>query len=365
MDGSKDYSSNRLQAGGRAANAGRPIDAAVGANGWQPSSQVAVPTLLQVGMSGVCAAEGSQRFSNDQIVALFPEKTGPDIFRRTGIESRCRVAAGESAVTLGADAARQVLRAEGIGLSGIGALICSTTTPASLVPSTACLILNRLAKEEGHSAYRIRAFDVSAACSGYLYALAAGFDFLQTHPEQSVLVITTEVMSQAVDPRDFGTSILFGDAATATLLHGCDSPAPSRFRLAAPLAFCLAEDGTIVSLPCGGTLRMRGREVFSEAVRNLGTILEDACVASGIDVRELAWVVPHQANERITEALRSRLPVRPERVYSNIRDRGNTASSSVPLCLAELRPRLSPGDLIGLCAFGGGFTLGAAVLEAL
>jgi 3-oxoacyl-(acyl-carrier-protein) synthase III len=365
MDGSEDYLSDRLQEGGRPVNAERQIDAAVGAIRWQPSSQVVAPTQLQVGMSGVCSAEGSLRISNDQIAALFPEKTAPDIFRRTGIESRCRVAAGESAVTLGVDAARHVLRAEGIGLSGIGALICSTTTPPNVVPSTACLILNRLATEEGLSAYRIRAFDVSAACSGYLYALAAGFDFLQTHPEQSVLIITTEIMSQAVDPHDFGTSILFGDAATATLLHGCESSAPSRFRLAAPLAFCLAEDGTAVSLPCGGTLRMRGREVFSEAVRNMGTILEDACVASGIDVTDLAWVVPHQANERITEALRSRLPVRPERVYSNIRCRGNTASSSVPLCLAELRARLSPGDLIGLCAFGGGFTLGAAILEAL
>jgi 2-oxoisovalerate dehydrogenase E1 component len=365
MDASLDYLAHRSQEGGSSANAERQIAAAVGANRWQPSTPAVASTLLQVGMSAVCAAEGSLRWANDQIVPLFPDKTAADLFRKTGIESRCRVAAGESAVTLGVDAARRVLRAEGISLSGIGALICSTTTPPSLVPSTACLILNRLATEERLSAYRIRAYDVSAACSGYLYALAAGFDFLQTHPEQSVLIITTEVMSQAIDPRDFGTSILFGDAATATLLHGCESSATIQFRLASPLAFCLAEDGTAVSLPCGGTLRMRGREVFSEAVRNMGTILEDACFASGIGVSDLAWVVPHQANERITEALRSRLPVASERVYSNIRHRGNTASSSVPLCLAELRARTSPGDLIGLCTFGGGFTLGAAILEAL
>jgi 2-oxoisovalerate dehydrogenase E1 component len=365
MDASKDHIPDQFQEGARPVNVERQFDAAVEANRWQPVSQAVAPTQLQVGMSGVCTAEGSLRFSNDQIVAHFPEKTAHDIFRRTGIEIRCRVAAGESAISLGVDAARHVLRAEGIGLSGIGALICSTTTPPSAVPSTACLILNRLATDERLSAYRIRAFDVSAACSGYLYALAAGFDFLQTHPEQSVMIITTEVMSQAVDPHDFGTSILFGDAATATLLHGCESSAPTRFRLAAPLAFCLAEDGTVLSLPSGGTLRIRGREAFSEAVRNMGTILEDACVASGIDVSELAWVIPHQANERITDALRSRLPVTPERVYSNIRYRGNTASSSVPLCLAELRARTSPGDLIGLCTFGGGFTLGAAILEAL
>jgi 3-oxoacyl-[acyl-carrier-protein] synthase III len=172
-------------------------------------------------------------------------------------------------------------------------------------------------------------------------------------------------MSQAVDPSDFSTSILFGDAATATLLHGCESSGPTRFRLASPQAFCLAEDGTVLNLPSGGTLRLRGREAFSEAVRNMGTVLEDACAASGIQVGDLAWVVPHQANERITEALRSRLPLKPERVYSNIRNRGNTASSSVPLCLAELRPRLSPGDLIGVCTFGGGFTIGGAILEAV
>jgi 2-oxoisovalerate dehydrogenase E1 component len=364
MDASLDYRADRLHEGGLTASAERPIAAAVRANGWQPASQVVAPTLLQVGMSSICTAEGTLRCSNDQIAQLFPEKTAEDIFRRTGIESRCRVAPGESAVTLGVDAARQALRAEGIGLARIGALICSTTTPPSLVPSTACLILNRLAVEERLPAYRIRAYDVSAACSGYLYALASGFDFLQTHPEQSVLIVTTEVMSQAVDPRDFGTSILFGDAATATILHGCESSAAIQFRLAAPLAFCLAEDGTAVNLPCGGTLRMRGREVFSEAVRNLGSILEQACVASGLEVGDLAWVVPHQANERISEALRSRLPIAPDRVYSNIRHRGNTASSSVPLCLAEMRSRTSPGDLIGVCTFGGGFTLGAAILEA-
>jgi 2-oxoisovalerate dehydrogenase E1 component len=365
MDVSKDHRSDRLQEGAGPANVERQFDAVVGANRWQPLSQVVAPTLLQVGMSGVCAALGSLPCSNDQIVAHFPEKTADDIFRRTGIESRCRVAAGESAISLGVDAARHVLRAEGIGLSAIGALICSTTTPPNAVPSTACLILNRLAREERLSAYRIRAFDVSAACSGYVYALAAGFDFLQSHPEQSVLIITTEVMSQAVDPHDFGTSILFGDAATATLLHGCESSGSARFRLAAPLAFCLAEDGTVLNLPSGGTLRIRGREAFAEAVRTMGTILEDACVASGISVSDLAWVIPHQANERITDALRSRLPVTPERVYSNIRNRGNTASSSVPLCLAELGARMSPGDLIGLCTFGGGFTLGGAILEAL
>jgi 2-oxoisovalerate dehydrogenase E1 component len=346
MDASQDYLADRFQ------------------EGQSSATQIVAPTLLQVGMSGVCAARGSLQCHNDQIVPRFPERTADDLFRRTGIESRCRVAPGESAVTLGVDAARQMLRAEGIGLSRIGALICSTTTPPSLVPSTACLILNRLATEERLSTYRIRAYDVSAACSGYLYALAAGFDFLQSHPEQSVLIVTTEVMSQAVDPNDFGTSILFGDAATATMLHGCETSASIQFRLTSPLAFCLAEDGTAVNLACGGTLRMRGREVFCEAVRNLGTILEDACFASGIDVGDLAWVVPHQANERITEALRSRLPIAPERVFSNIRHRGNTASSSVPLCLAEMGSRTSPGDLVGLCAFGGGFTLGAAILEA-
>jgi 2-oxoisovalerate dehydrogenase E1 component len=354
MDVFKDHAPDRLQEGARPVNAEPRFVAAV-----------AAPAHLQVGMSAICAAEGSLRFSNDQLVTHFPERTAQDIFRRTGIESRRRVAPEESVVSLGVDAARQVLHAEGIGLSGIGALICSTTTPPSLVPSTACLILNQLAKDEGLSAYRIRAFDVSAACSGYLYALATGFDFLQAHPEQSVLVITTEVMSRAVDPEDFATSVLFGDAATATLLHGCESPAATQFRLAAPLAFCLAEDGTVLSLPSGGTLRMRGREAFAEAVRNMAIILQDACVAIGIDVSDLAWVIPHQANERITVALRSRLAIPPERVYSNIRNRGNTASSGVPLCLAELRPRMSPGDLVGLCTFGGGFTLAAAILEVL
>ena len=208
-----------------------------------------------------------------------------------------------------------------------------------------------------------QAYDINAACSGYLYALQAGYDFLQSTPDGRVLIVTAELLSPLLDPNDLDTVFLFGDAASATLLYGEGHFERARARLFRPEVSAKGEDGATLSvpLPHDGYIQMRGRKVFSEAVRTMVASLNRACTRQGLAIEDLRLVVPHQANQRILDAVQSRVGIS---VYSNIRHHGNTSSSSIPLCLAELLPTAQSGDRYGLCAFGGGFTFGAGILQA-
>jgi 2-oxoisovalerate dehydrogenase E1 component len=208
----------------------------------------------------------------------------------------------------------------------------------------------------------VQAFDINAACSGYLYALQAAYDYLQSSPQSRVLVVTTEVLSPLLDPSDFDTAILFGDAASATVLYGEADFERAQARLHRPELSAKSDVGGALSVPLlhDGFIQMQGKKVFSEAVRSMVASLNRACQLRGLQVDQLDLIVPHQANQRILDAIQTR--IRP-RVYSNIRDHGNTSSTSIPLCLSELLPTAHAGDRFGLCAFGGGFTFGASILE--
>lgn len=210
----------------------------------------------------------------------------------------------------------------------------------------------------------LQAFDISAACSGYLYALQAGYDFLQSRPDGRVLLVTAEVLSPLVDMNDFDTAILFGDAASATVLYGESHFERAKARLLRPELSAKGEDGQALSIPFhqGGHIHMKGQKVFSEAVRAMVSSLTRLCDHKGLRVRDLKLVVPHQANQRILDAVQNRIEVP---VFSNIRRHGNTSSSSIPLCLTEVLEASSSGDHLGLCAFGGGFTFGAGILQTL
>jgi 2-oxoisovalerate dehydrogenase E1 component len=225
----------------------------------------------------------------------------------------------------------------------------------------ACRICDALA--DGKSDTLVPAYDLSAACSGYLYALQAAFDFLQSTPEGRVLVVTTEVLSPLLDREDFDTAILFGDAASATVVYGEDHFDRAACRLHRPELAAKSEDGRTLTVPVTGNgfIHMQGRRVFSEAVRAMISSLHRVCRRAEWDVTDLRWVAPHQANGRILSAIASRIGVP---VYSNVERYGNTSSSSIPLCLSELVPQLRTGDRLGLCAFGGGFTFGAGLVEA-
>jgi 2-oxoisovalerate dehydrogenase E1 component len=215
----------------------------------------------------------------------------------------------------------------------------------------------------GSAACAAPAHDVSAACSGYLYALGAAVDFLHSRPEGRVLVVTAEVMSPLLDLNDFDTAFLFGDAATATVVAGEAHAASFRARLHRPVLAARGEDGSALAVPFPGSgrhMRMKGGQVFTEAVRTMSDLLDRACAAGGTEPGALSLVVPHQANGRILEAVARRTGAR---TFSNIRSLGNTSSSSIPLALVEVLAGAQAGDRLGLCAFGGGFTSGAALLD--
>jgi 2-oxoisovalerate dehydrogenase E1 component len=179
-----------------------------------------------------------------------------------------------------------------------------------------------------------------------------------------VLVVTSEVMSPLLNPDDFDTAILFGDAATAPVVAGPDHGQGARAALHRPILDCRGEDGTALQVPLPGEGRyvhMKGGVILSEAVRAMNEAMRRACAACGIGPKSLRLVVPHQANGRILDAVGRRIGVP---VFSNIRHLGNTSSSSIPLALTALLADSQPGR-IGLCAFGGGFTSGAALIEVL
>jgi len=324
----------------------------------------------QVGVGAICTALGGLSLSNEELLSngvggdgvAGPRMTSDDITRRTGIERRCWVLPGEDAVGLAAAACERALETERLTPAELDLVICCTTSPTSVTPSMACRVLGRLCR--GAHSSTAQAYDVNAACSGYLYALQAGYDFLQSQPGARALLVTSEVLSPLLDPKDLDTAILFGDAASATILYGQHHADRSRGRLRRPTLSSMSDpdESLLVPLLHDGYIHMKGRKVFREAVRAMMSSLTQACRREEISIDDLRMIVPHQANQRIIDAIKSRVAVD---VFSNIRQHGNTSSSSIPLCLEEVLPALQEGDRLGLCAFGGGFTHGAAIVEAL
>lgn len=316
---------------------------------------------FDVGLSSVAAVTGNRVVPNSELLASTDDMTVEDIMRLTGIESRNWVAGDQNAVTMAVQAAQRTLEEEDLLVDQLDLVICSTTSPTSVSPSMACQVLSGLVR--GKSNAMLQAFDISAACSGYLYALQAGYDFLQSKPDARVLVVTTEVLSPLLDRNDLDTAILFGDAASATVLYGESHYENARGRLYRPELSAKGEDGGTLTVPFrdGGYIRMQGRKVFTEAVRSMIASLNRVCQREGVGVNDLNMIVPHQANQRILDAIQHRIDTT---VYSNIRRFGNTSSTSIPLCLSEVLPNAKKGDRLGLCAFGGGFTFGASILEA-
>jgi 2-oxoisovalerate dehydrogenase E1 component len=262
---------------------------------------------------------------------------------------------------MAARACWNLLDQEELIVDDLDLVICSTGSPTLVTPSMACQILNALCNAKSES--MAQAYDINAACSGYLYGLQLGYDYLQSTPHGRVLLVTAEVLSPLVDPADFDTAILFGDATSATLLYGEAHFDKARARLYRPDLSAKGEDGSTLTVPLlhDGYIQMKGRKVFTEAVRSMVASLNRVCQREGMRVDDLSLVVPHQANQRIIDAIQGRVGVR---VFSNIRRYGNTSSSSIPLCLREVLPDANKGDRLGLCAFGGGFTFGASILEA-
>jgi 2-oxoisovalerate dehydrogenase E1 component len=320
------------------------------------------PRSFDVGVSRVEAVTGSRLVTNRDLLSRSSAMTNEDVLRLTGIETRHWVSGHETAISLAIKAAEQLFERERLTVEDIHLVICSTTSPTSVTPSTACQVLNGLTRARAST--MIQAYDINAACSGYLYALQAGYDYLQSTPDARILVVTAEVLSPLINPDDLDTAILFGDASSATILYGEEYFSSSRGRLIRPELSAKGEDGSSLSVPFrhDGFIQMKGKKIFHEAVRSMIASLNRVCSREGIGVNDLKLIVPHQANQRILDAIQSRVGAT---VYSNIRSHGNTSSTSIPLCLAEILPSAQHGDRLGLCAFGGGFTFGASILQAV
>jgi 2-oxoisovalerate dehydrogenase E1 component len=331
------------------------------ANSPKAASNGAVPDR-QVGILAIAGATGSRVVPNSEILKIHPGRSEADVFRRTGIESRRWVGPGEDVVSLALRASRSALETTDLEVQDLDLIVCCTSTPSTVTPSLACQVLAGLSDPTFQAT--VQAYDINAACSGYLYALRAAHDFLQSVPDGRVLLVTSEVLSERLNKADFGTAFLFGDAASATILVGEKHLTNGHAVVHRPAVSAKGDRDAALSVPLwspdNGHITMSGTKIFTEAVRSMAAMLNRACDKAGITMDRLSMVIPHQANQRIIDAVgrRTGLPM-----HSNIAHLGNTSSSSLPLALSEVIARHREGRHVGLCTFGGGFTFGAAVLE--
>lgn len=325
------------------------------------------PPVILSGL-GICLPE--KVVSNDDL-AHQVETSDEWIRTRTGIGERRLAGEGQETSTMGADAAREALKDAGLSVDDIDVIICSTMTPDMVFPSAACLIQAELGIP------RIPAFDVTAACSGFLYGLEVGTRLVQSGAYKRALIIGAEKMSSIIDWEDRSTCVLFGDGAGACVLERGEQPGVG------VVDILLGADGKrtdLLYMAAGGSrkpatsqtieerehfLRMNGKEVFKLAVKEMGNVATEILERNGVSSDQLKCIIPHQANVRIIDSLAARLELPREHFLINIDRFGNTSAASVPLALEEARRlgRFQSGDYILLAAFGAGLTWGGALLK--
>ena len=289
------------------------------------------------------------------------------IVQRTGIRQRHIAAPGEKTSDLALNAARNALAAAQIAPEEIDLIVLATSTPDNTFPATAARVQAELGVKRG------AAFDLQAVCSGFVFALATADNFVRTGQAKTALVIGAETFSRILDWQDRGTCVLFGDGAGALVLRGMPSNgSPSeRGVLSTHLHSdgsgydLLYVDGGVSTTGTSGHLRMEGKEVFKYAVLRLAEVVDEALAANGLQAGDIDWLVPHQANRRIIDAMGKKLRLGSDKVVVTIDRHANTSAASVPLALAEAAGdgRIKPGQLVLLEAMGGGLTWGASLVR--
>lgn len=284
------------------------------------------------------------------------------IVERTGIRSRYIADSTETTATLATDACRRALEAAGMDAADIGLIVLATATPDQTFPSSATKVQASLGIDD------CIAFDVHAVCTGFLYALTVADSMLRSGAASSALVIGAETFSRILDWEDRGTCVLFGDGAGAVVLkaeRGDRGILATRLHADGRHGDLLYVDGGASTTGTVGKLRMKGREVFRHAVKNLAEVLREVLADAGLESDDIDWVVPHQANARILDATAKKLNLPPEKVIVTVDRHANTSAASVPLALdtAIRDGRIKRGDLLVLEAMGGGFTWGAAAVR--
>lgn len=286
------------------------------------------------------------------------------IRERTGITQRHIAGPHETATFMGAEAARRALAAAGCGPEAVDAIIVATSTPDQAFPATAASIQAAIKVHQGF------AFDLSAACSGFVYGVSVADAMIRAGQCRGVLVIGTEVYSRILNWQDRGTCVLFGDGAGAVLIRAADEPGScgimsTHIHTDGRLGDILYIDGATGQTAKPQHLVMNGREVFRHAVGKLAGAVDEALAANGLTHADIDWLVPHQANRRIIDAMGKRLGLRPEQVVITVDRHANTSAASIPLALDEAvrDGRIKPDHLVLIEALGGGLTWGSALIR--
>ena len=323
---------------------------------------------IRAAITGVQGYVPDYILSNKELEKIV-DTTDEWITTRTGIKER-RILKGKElgSSDMGAEAVRLLLEKKGISPDEIELIICATATPDMLFPATANIIADKVGIKNGFG------YDISAACSGFLFSVATASKFIETGTYKKVVVVGCDKMSSIVDYQDRSISVLFGDGAAAILLE------PDTTGLGIQDSI-LRSDGIgrhYLHQKAGGSLRpashetvdarqhyiyQEGQTVFKYAVKGMADVSAEIMERNQLTSDNVAWLVPHQANKRIIDATAHRMGVSEDKVMINIQRYGNTTNGTIPLCLWEWESRLKKGDNIILAAFGGGFTWGAIYLK--
>jgi len=326
--------------------------------------------MFHAAIAGTGRAVPAKLLTNADLERLV-ETSDEWITTRTGIRERHMAAEGEVLSDFCVEAAKQALENAGVAAKDLDAILIATVTPDQPIPAMACLVQQKL------GAKKAAAWDQNAGCSGWLYGLHIADGLVQAGKAKNVLLVGGELLTRYTDYTDRGTCVLFGDGAGATLLRATKSDR-------GVLASTIRSDGEgacFIQMPGGGSsfpptrpetleqrlpfIKMMGGETFKLAVRSMVDVCRDVLNESGFEPGEVSWLVPHQANDRIIQAVGERLGIPRERCIVNIERYGNTSAASIPIALDEAvrDGRVKRGDLILFTAFGAGLTWGAALVR--
>lgn len=326
--------------------------------------------MLHAVISGTGRSMPEGILSNDDLSKLV-ETSDEWITSRTGIRERRKAKDGEVLSDFCVAAGRQALEAAGLGVEDLDAVMVATCTPDQPIPAVACIVQSKL------GAKKAAAWDLNAACSGWLYGLHMGDALIQSGKAKTILLIGAELLTRYVNYTDRSTCVLFGDGAGATVLTATRSD----HGVLSTTIHCDGDGANLIAMPGGGSsfppnrpetlekglpfIQMMGGETFKVAVRSMTEVCKFVLNDSGYSAEDVAWVIPHQANERIITAVADRLQIPPERCVVNIGRYGNTSAASIPIALDETvrEGRIKRGDLVLITAFGGGLTWGAALVR--
>ncbi len=320
---------------------------------------------MNVHIVGIGSALPARAVGNEELAKTI-DTTDEWIFSHTGIRSRRIVADNESISTLAIRAAQTALEKSGVKPEELGLVVVATSTPDySAFPATACLVQQAIgAKHAG-------AFDLVAACTGFIYAMETARGMMQIDPRPA-LVIGADVMSRITDWKDRNTCVLFGDGAGAVVLKGSDKPGGVRCgvlhadgsgaRLLYREGGCRTPHDPAATYPY---VQMHGRQVFNFAVKAFEEIIHELCAKGGVALSDVRWIVPHQANVRIIEAASRRIGLHLDHFFVNIGELANTSAATIPLALDQMvaEGRVNPGDRLILAGFGAGLTWGGILVE--